>query len=163
VGNSLIKLRDIPMTRFLILNKFQPSSEVGRKLEEVKNLREAILLRPELVWSTYPNNMDFTYKFESPYKNYCYIATEVICKIFPDAIPYKMNDPLHYFSKLNEEIIDPTYDQFEYALNYDLGKKTKFKQFSKRAKELHKTYLEVSNRNKLMVIQSSGEDGRRKI
>lgn len=105
-------------------------------------IREAIVQRPELRWKNWPHqNKNLTVEFSktlNPYFGFCYISTQVFCRLVKDAKPYTYGGS-HFWAQIEDIIWDPTFDQFDYEYPYDLGKKTKFKTFSKRAQELMKT------------------------
>jgi len=106
-------------------------------------LREAIPRRPELRYKNWPHDLAFAWAKEppefvkdNPYLGFCYIATQVFCHLVPDAQPYCTNDRMHFWSKIGEEVFDPTFDQFKYEFPYHEGRTTKFQKLSARAEAL---------------------------
>lgn len=106
-------------------------------------LREAIPRRPELRFTTWPRHIvpedvDRLCKGMHPYEGACYIATQVFCHLIPAAKPYTY-ERQHFWAVVDDEIWDPTFDQFDDRRReeiYQYGTPTRFKNFSKRAKEL---------------------------
>lgn len=107
-------------------------------------LRQAIPKRPELRFRQWPSEEVFKHSDLDlhTYMGFCYIATQVFCKLVPDAVPYCFGRT-HFWAKVGDTIYDPTFDQFSNPFEYKLGSKTKFKQFSKRADALLKECLRV--------------------
>lgn len=110
-------------------------------------LRWAIPLRPELRFRGYPEvPLDTSYL--KPYEGACYIATEVFCFLVPDSKPYCNPQRTHFWAQVDEEVWDPTFDQFDTPFDYSAGRKTHFKKMCKRGNLL----LEEVNR--LILTQS---------
>lgn len=61
--------------------------------------------------------------FKFPTKGYCYVACEAIYHIVPGGKSFslRLKDDVHWFLKYNNQIIDPTYDQFLNCVPYELG------------------------------------------
>lgn len=99
-------------------------------------LRLAIPLRPELRFRSWPNVPNPLPKL-SPYEGACYIGTEVFCHLVEGgATPYCNENRSHFWAQIGEVKWDVTWDQFENGFDYSTGRKTRFKNLSKRAKLL---------------------------
>lgn len=105
-------------------------------------IRLAILERPELRWKNWPNQhprLTAEYsKTMNPYLGFCFISTQVFCELVKEAVPYS-HGRSHFWAQIGDKVWDPTFEQFDYQYEYNQGKPTKFKTFSKRAQELMKT------------------------
>lgn len=96
------------------------------------SIREAILLRQDLRWRDGVNRG----WVGNPYLGFCYIATEVLCHLIPEAKPYCSLDRRHFWAMIDGEVFDPTWDQFESTYTYQ-GRKTRFpSKMTKRSCEL---------------------------
>lgn len=100
-------------------------------------LRQAIPLRPELRFKSWPDNIPYEMLEKiGPYTGACYIATQVFCHLIPEAKPYCDPTRNHFWAQVDNEVWDATSDQFDFVFPYKDGKRTSFKQMSKRSKLL---------------------------
>lgn len=118
-------------------------------IEAYLSIREACLKRPELRfkgWPEEPKDIPDDSWGLTPYQGFCYISTQVFCHLIPDAKPYKMRAPWHYYAMIDDKVWDLTAEQFKYRLEYKiLGVRTRFKNpLCERAEEL---YYECSGIN----------------
>lgn len=106
--------------------------------EAYDRLRVAIPKRPELRNKDWPNlspKLIEVLRSIHPYQGGCFIATQVFVHLVEDAVPYSNPDRSHFWAQIGEDIWDPTFDQFD-EFDYSVGKRTRFKTFSKRSQEL---------------------------
>lgn len=92
-------------------------------------------------------------KESHPFFGHCYVATEAMYYLYGIKMGYKPNvmriddNTTHWFLKKNNEIIDITKDQFDFELDYSLGRGCGFLTPlpSKRTKDLINKMWKILN------------------